>query len=696
MRFFTFFAVIISFSMHAQFAFNRTYDVIVTDNSAILKRAWEGGLSYPIFNNVDVDDNGVLDLLSFDKSGNRLVVFKNNNLVFAPFSLNIKLRNWVFFRDFNCDGLLDVFTAAPTGIAVYENKGEFNYELTTAFLKYTNDLNQSNNIYVANTDVPAIEDMDGDGDLDILAFDTNGERVVYFENQSSNGTSNCGLDYAIGSQCWGAFSESATDFTIALNSNCVSNESTESSGNHAGSNITAFDQNNDGDFDLMLSDIDENNLVYLNNNASNGVANINQIDASFPIYNNPANVYLFPYASYVDANNDGKKDLLVASSNTSVGDDKSFWFYENTGTLNDTFNYKTNAFLINEMLDFGTNAYPVACDENQDGLTDFIVGSSGTRKNDDITATLTLLRNVGTLTEPAFEVVTNDYLQLSENNLAYLYPTIGDVDGDNDDDMLIGLANGKILYLQNQAGDNNSYSFLIANPEFEDIDVGNFAAPALFDVDKNGSLDLTIGEEEGSLVFFANQSTNGFNYSIRENNFGGISTKNDADGYFLGYSTPYFYEANGITHLFVGGESGEIKWFNDFTYPNGAEVAATNDNILQLVDGTHSSLAISNLNADDFPEILVGNLAGGLAFYEGIEPTSNQVVKKVLLNITQTITTITVHHDEVKALTIFNLSGQSIVSSRTNMITKPTIPGVYILNIQVGNKIENIKFIFQQ
>ena len=48
----------------------------------------------------------------------------------------------------------------------------------------------------------------------------------------------------------------------------------------------------------------------------------------------------------------------------------------------------------------------------------------------------------------------------------YLYPTIGDIDKDGDDDLLLGLKNGEILYYNNTAGAGNPYSFVLADGEF--------------------------------------------------------------------------------------------------------------------------------------------------------------------------------------------------------------------------------------
>ena len=50
-----------------QFSFERSYEISVTKSNKTLTRAWEGGLNYPIFSNVDFDSDGNQDLIAFDK-----------------------------------------------------------------------------------------------------------------------------------------------------------------------------------------------------------------------------------------------------------------------------------------------------------------------------------------------------------------------------------------------------------------------------------------------------------------------------------------------------------------------------------------------------------------------------------------------------------------------------------------------------
>ena len=261
--------------------------------------------------------------------------------------------------------------------------------------------------------------------------------------------------------------------------------------------------------------------------------------------------------SHGDLGSISKKDLLITSNNATIGNNKEIIHYKNIGVNQDTFSFQTNSFLVGDMMDFGKSAYPIWVDENQDGLTDILIGNNALNYNGTIKATLSLLRNIGSKTHPSFEIITDDYLNFSENEETYLYPAIGDLDQDGDDDLLIGLQNGKILYLNNQAGANMPYDFLIASAEFENIDVGNYAAPVLFDVNGDSAIDLTVGEQNGSLFYYENQTDYGYDYSVETENFGGVSTQNYSDGIFFGYSTPYFFKDDEKIHLLVGGESGK-------------------------------------------------------------------------------------------------------------------------------------------
>ena len=77
-----------------------------------------------------------------------------------------------------------------------------------------------------------------------------------------------------------------------------------------------------------------------------------------------------------------------------------------------------------------------------------------------------------------------------------IHPTFGDLDQDLDQDLIIGTSNGKIYFIEN-IGNNNDWP--IFNNEITDlnIDVGSHASPQLIDLNRDGLLDLVIGERSG-------------------------------------------------------------------------------------------------------------------------------------------------------------------------------------------------------
>ena len=211
---FTLLCVLINIS-NGQLQFIRDYDVPVSKNSQQLNRSWEGGLNYPIFSNIDMDGNGLDDLVGFDKSGNRLVAFKNTDLSFEPINLDLTLDRWVLFRDFNCDNFPDIFTGTSGGIRVYKNNGDFTFTLES--IQIQSDLGLfTSNLLVANEDIPGIVDLDGDGDLDVLTFEINGVYLEYHKNLSVENSGSCGLTFKKESDCWGRFEENATTNKIVL------------------------------------------------------------------------------------------------------------------------------------------------------------------------------------------------------------------------------------------------------------------------------------------------------------------------------------------------------------------------------------------------------------------------------------------------------------------------------------------------
>ncbi|MBK7007458.1 MAG: VCBS repeat-containing protein [Saprospiraceae bacterium] len=128
------------------------------------------------------------DIYAFDKTAGRSLCFVNLNSSegieyrYAPEYEAIfpKIQNWALLHDFNKDGVEDIFCLPSTpgipGIEVWRGKRQGN-ELSFEKMKSPfYDVisipagNGFTNLYNAITDVPAIIDVDGDGDTDVLSF----------------------------------------------------------------------------------------------------------------------------------------------------------------------------------------------------------------------------------------------------------------------------------------------------------------------------------------------------------------------------------------------------------------------------------------------------------------------------------------------------------------------------------------------
>ena len=90
----------------------------------------------------------------------------------------------------------------------------------------------------------------------------------------------------------------------------------------------------------------------------------------------------------------------------------------------------------------------------------------------------------------------------------YSTPTFADIDGDGDQDLVVGESNGTLRYYEN-TGTTSDPVYTVrtgtANP-WDGIDVGTFSAPTFADIDGDGDQDLVVGESGGTLFYYENTS----------------------------------------------------------------------------------------------------------------------------------------------------------------------------------------------
>ncbi len=656
-------ATLLQLAAPAQWTLRFDPNVPVTRQGIDLQLAWAGGLNFIQASEIDLNGDGLKDLFLFDRSytsGHKPVILLRTAATgtaayrvtrdydnVPPFN---ELHDWCLLRDYNCDGKEDIFTYSSAGFSVFKNVssgGQPAFDLVK-FRVNSNYVSPSGasawaNLFISQVDLPGIADIDGDGDLDILTFSLLGSYMEYHKNLSMETYGHCdSLLYEVRNKCWGYFAENFSNNSVTLNVPCQFNvpnpeiglgdleaepDTGDDSRAHAGSATTILDLNGDGVMEVLLGDISYNNLVALYNGGTVANAIMTSEDTLFPSYNTSVDLFIFPGAYHLDLDGDGRRDLLVSPNATSLSHNyESMWYYRNNGSdASPLFNLQQRNLFQDRMIEFGEGAIPVPFDENGDGLMDLIVANHGYfAPAGNYAGKVALLRNVGTITNPAFDLVTDDYAGLSTSGIGLsMHPAFGDLDGDGDLDMIIGDLQGRMHYFRNNATGPIAQFQLqqanITNSLGAVIDVGQFAAPLLHDLDDDGLLDLIIGERNGNLNHYRNTGTAAApQWTLITEDLGGVRTVEWWN--ITGHSTPVIYRnALGEREMLLGSESGALYRYGGIDGNLDGTWARLDTAFLGIDDGARTTLCLHDFTGDGALDMVIGNFRGGLSFWRSDE-----------------------------------------------------------------------------
>lgn len=738
--------IIFIYSVNAQ-------EIILSQNisfqheNEILDYALLGGLDTPQFVEMDFNNDGIQDLLVFDRLGFVPLTFINGgtpntvDYTYAPEYGNIfpaKMNNWVIARDYNGDGIIDLFSNSLTprseGIAVFQGYYEndrLQFE-QILFPQYNRDIlyfpftvgnnTQFFEVFVPALDYPAIDDMDGDGDLDILSFNPGGSKIEFYKNISvEEGYGKDSLIYRLQDECWGGIYESDNLSETSLSEmpgGCA--DPFEGGGEvdlrHAGSTFLTLDNNADGLKDVVIGDLPLDNLILLINGGTLEQAWINEQISEFPV-DEAVNIPSFPAAFYLDVDNDGVKDLIASSNEAARGENYSnAWLYLNKGLTNQPeFELQTKTFLVDQMVDVGSNARPVFVDVNGDSLLDLVVANLRIYSNENNQdSRLYYYENIGTLTEPAFHLITDDWLGFSDfnSNSFDFAPAFGDLDGDGDQDLIVGDDAGVLFYCENKGGVGSPMVFDEFEYSYMGIDVGKNARPQIVDINQDGLLDLVIGERGGNnnsngacgtLNYFQNIGTatepmfSNFSSAPNSSCFGRVFTIPQNE--ITSFSSPAFWDFGDHLELFVGTEIGEIKRYTDISTDPDSTYTLLNESFINNKIGKHLAPAIADINNDGLLDFLVGNARGGLNFFTSDikaqfeVPTStttvdNKLELKAYPNPSHDVLYLSFAKplSSTAVLEVFNVNGQKVHQQQINALQTAIdvsnwSKGIYVIRV---------------
>lgn len=716
------------------FSFQWNNAAPVTIQGKTLLNPWAGGLNNAQFSKMHLNDDGVEDLVVFERSSHSV-----NTFLAVPQATGLQWKHapeyetrfpadmlyWMLLVDFDQDGRKDLFTSTNGGIRVFRNvatSNGFSWSLIADPI-LTQGFSGNINLYVPSTDLPAIADIDDDGDIDILTFDFTGTSVELHQNFSKEQKSTNPFIFKKTTNNWGRFS--ATSFCDQYLFNlppidvALQNPSNARIA-HAGNTLWVGDLNGDGKKDVLHGHVACDNVVMLTNVGGNGMAAlIGSAQASFPAVA-PINFPVFPSPYLEDIDGDGQKDLIASPSSTDIATNpllnlrQSNWLYKNEGTTtNPKFTYRQMDFLQDGMIDLGENATPALADIDGDGDLDLVAGYGGLRATDGYRAGIAFFRNTGNATQTAFEFINEDFLGLSaqlfkkENvSMVNAKPFFADLNGDGTTDFGFWANTFRgmdIRYVPNLAPRGQAMrldtSRITKMPLPKNFTNGENLL--YYDIDKDGKLDVLVSKNSGNVEFHQNVgSTASPIYELKSEAFGGIDVdfERRAQGMVVAD-----LNADQKPELIMGDLLGRLRVYQNFTTlttlksDSNLIFNAFNNKSEFIRIGAALFPAVGDVNGDQLPELLIGSNTGGIRFLKNNSPkgtpTDNELEFIVYPNPTSNFLYAQV--PEKGTLELFSISGQFIRSivvpqatTELPMDISKLPAGLYVLRFTTANGVK--------
>jgi hypothetical protein len=689
---------------------------------------WVGGLNATQYSTVRLNDDARDDLVVFDRTINKVhtfVAIDNPNgsgtaWQYAPQyeAAFPYIYSWMLLVDYDGDGRKDIFTYGTGTVRVFHNEsqnGQVAFRMVTDRLM-TEGFNGPLPLYGSNGDMPAITDYDGDGDIDIITFDSSGNLVAYQQNMSieTTGKKDILSFKRMGGLCWGHFSkEYCNDFTFGVQCDLglgrVDPKPSGARPLHTGNSLMVIDANGDGTKDLLFGFVTCENTALLRNAGPNSdKANFTSFDSLYPA-TNPIRFPAFPATFWEDVDGDGQKDL-IASPNVDTNDGLAYdfkasaWFYKNTGTnQKPEFQLVQKNFLQADMIDLGERAAPALADLDGDGDMDLLVGYSGTQVGKEYRGGIWHFENKGTLQNPAFALVTTDYLNITKTlALSNVVPSFTDVDGNGSTDLVL-TSNGaqgldlRVLFNAAPKGVAVQYN-LTGATKWPTPDRAQFGElPTVVDVDRDGKPDLLLGKSDGTIHYFRNTGTaTAPTLQLQSQNFGGFTVGNSFD---TKVRSLVVTDVNGDqkNELIAATQNGQVRIYQ---FPDRPDQSLTLlDSLASLgTPGFGLIAAAADLDGDQLPDLMIGSQAGGLRY---LKNTSQKVVVTgipeeptgpwAFPNPTDRYLTVRPQFDG--RLELISLSGQAmlpvqnVLSNAETVLDLSTLPdGTYLLRLVADNR----------
>ncbi|UZD21002.1 T9SS type A sorting domain-containing protein [Algoriphagus halophytocola] len=408
--------LLINFQLKAQETFRMDQPPAANVDGVKLSSPFAGGINSAQIQTIDLTGDQVEEWVVWDINARQLLVFKKegDSFIHLPelsYFFPTDISGFLVLADFDGDGKKDLFTSTALGIKAYRNTSngaEISWEIAQNFLK----LDGSGNIQANNLDTPLIQDLDGDGDLDLVIFNfAGGDYMEFYKNTSMERKGSADIDgFAFGENHWGNF-EFCGCGDISFGKTCQGldisgRKLNKESGKilHAGGHSILYqDLDGNGLKDLLLGRDECDILYFLPNSGTNEKPVFTTVSNELPGFGALPEFPIFHIGKLTES------DLIIALNTSEQAVNFGIDFKNSVLKINSAGNSRGN-FIQDQMIDLGESARPI-----------FL----GNKANGELLVTANVLENGQIKSQRSrfqvlngeFTKMEGEYLNLSQLNL---------------------------------------------------------------------------------------------------------------------------------------------------------------------------------------------------------------------------------------------------------------------------------------